>query len=242
MIPMLALPVLLCLQSQPNSSAPPTPVQPSHDEGWSWRVVPYLFATNLDGTLDVRNTEFTTDVEFSDLASHLDFAAAAVFEGRYGPWAFALDGNYVDLGEEGTGAAGVPGEADFKLTLLGLTGFYRVSPGSPFEVALGLRHLGTEQEVHVGAMNSESESDLLDGYVGGRAVWPFAERWRFSLYGDVGAGDSDLTWQGLANFGYDFGNWGLNLGYRILAYEFEEGSTELDIAMEGWMLGVEYRF
>jgi hypothetical protein len=239
---LLALQALLCLQSQPSSGTAPTAVQPARDEGWSWRVVPYLFASNLDGTLDIGGNEFTTEVEFSDLASHLDFGAAAFFEGRHGPWAFALDGTYIDLGEDAEGPAGVQGEVDFLLTMLGLTGFYRVGPGSPFEVALGLRYLGTEQEVQVGPESSESESDLLDGYVGARAVWPFAERWRFSLYGDVGAGDSDLTWQGLMNLGYDFGNWGLNFGYRVLAYEFDEGSTELDIAMEGWMLGFEYRF
>ena len=46
----------------------------------------------------------------------------------------------------------------------------------------------------------------------------------------------------LQTSGYDFDHWGANLGYRVLAYDVEDGSKELDFALEGWLLGIEFRF
>lgn len=229
--------LLFFFQSGPASAVPA-----ADHAGWSWRVAPYLFAANIDGTVEIDGTKVETDVAFSDVLQHLDFAAALFLEGRHGPWGFLVDSSYVDLGEDGKGPAGVTREADLELGLLGLAGLYHVSPTSPFDAALGLRYASVKADVQVGPLAKSGDSRLLDVYVGGRAVWPFAQRWRFSLYGDVGTGDSDLTWQALANLGYDFGNWGLNFGYRILAYDFEDGSNVLDFAEEGLMLGLEYRF
>lgn len=209
---------------------------------WTWRVTPYLFAANLDGTLSVGNTEVDTDVSFGDLVDKLDFGAMLMFEGHHGQFGFLVDSAYMDLGEDGKGPAGVAREADLKLGILGVEGLYRLTPTSPYEAVFGLRYLALDAEVTVGPASADGHSDILDGIVGARACWPFAERWRFGLYGDVGAGDSDLTWQSVANLGYDFDHWGVNLGYRVLDYDVKDGSKELDAAFEGWMLGIEYRF
>ena len=71
---------------------------------------------------------------------------------------------------------------------------------------------------------------------------PFAERWDVSVYGDVGAGDSDLTWQLATLVGLHWDVWGVAAGYRILDYEFESGSDNMDVAFEGLLIGVEFRF
>lgn len=226
-----------------RDAEPPTPPPPQEQEtGWTWRVVPYLFASNIDGTLSVGNAEVETDVSFSDLLESLDFGAMLLFEGHHGRYGFLVDSAYIDLSEDGKGPAGVTREADVQMAILGLAGLWRVTPTSPCELALGARYLDLEQELTVGSTSSDGDSRILDGFVGARAAWPFAESWRFELYGDIGAGDSDLTWQALADVGYDWGDWGVNLGYRILAYDVEDGSQEADIALQGWLLGFEYRF
>lgn len=209
---------------------------------WTWRVAPYLFAANVDGTVSVGNVEVDTDVSFGDLVEKLDFGAMLMFEGHRGQFGFLVDSAYMDLGEDGKGSAGVAREADLRLGVVGVEALYRLTPTSPYEAVLGLRYLGLDEEVTVGPASADGHSDVFDAIAGARACWPFAERWRFGLYGDVGAGDSDLTWQSVANLGYDLDHWGINLGYRVLAYDVEDGSKELDIAFEGWMLGIEFRF
>ena len=42
--------------------------------------------------------------------------------------------------------------------------------------------------------------------------------------------------------GYDFKDWGLNFGYRVLDYDIDDGAKSVDVALEGWVLGFEYRF
>lgn len=91
-------------------------------------------------------------------------------------------------------------------------------------------------------VSGDSSRDTFDGFAAGRATWPFAQRWSVTVYGDVGAGDSDLTWQASALLGLHSHNWGLGFGYRVLSYDFEQGSDELDLAFEGLMFGLDFRF
>jgi len=218
----------------------PEPVQvgPQEPDAWSWRIAPYLFAANVDGTLGVGPLEVETDADFSDLWNSLEIGGFLLIEAHRERFGLALDSAYLDFTEDGR-AAGA--EADLRLAMLALAGFYRLGPASPYEVALGLRYLDVEQELRVGAVTATGDSSVLDGFVGARAVWPLGRQTRFGLYGDVGAGESELTWQGVASLGYDFGSWGLNFGYRILDYDIEDGPKDLDVALEGWLFGVEYR-
>src|SRR4029453_4711191 len=57
--------------------------------------------------------------------------------------------------------------------------------------------------------SSESTSRELDGIVGvkGRTRLGTSGRWTLPFYLDVGAGDSDLTWQAAAGVSYGF-KWG----------------------------------
>jgi hypothetical protein len=224
-------------ESRASAASGGSEVAPDH---WTWRFVPYVFAVNLEGTLSVGANEFESEVEFADLFEALDFGFMALFEGRRGQWGFALDGAYVDLATDGEGA--VASELDVTMQFQDALALYRISPTSPVELALGARYLALERDVEVGPFQSDADDDVLDAIAGARSTWSFAERWRFALYGDFGTGDSDLTWQGIANLGYDFGAWGLNLGYRVLDYDFEQGSAEFDMAMKGWQFGVEYRW
>lgn len=242
MDPLLFVLLFSPLQSPTAPVDPPLAVQGHPESEWAWRIVPYLFAANLDGTLEVGATELSTDVDFSDLVEDLDLGLFVLFEGRHEPWGFVVDASYIDLSEDGKGPAGVPRSADVTLAMVELAGLYRISQSTPVDLVLGVRYTDLDTEIQVGSVSSDSESELLDAFVGGRVLWPFTEHWRLGLYGDVGAGDSDLTWQAIANLGRDFGNWGLNFGYRILAYEVDDGPAELDIAEEGWLFGVEYRF
>jgi hypothetical protein len=50
-----------------------------------------------------------------------------------------------------------------------------------------------------------SESDgSWDGLVGVRGDWQFSEKWYGAYQFDVGTGDSDLTWQGIATLNHRF--------------------------------------
>ncbi|MGB5567908.1 MAG: hypothetical protein WBM81_01280 [Sedimenticolaceae bacterium] len=62
-----------------------------------------------------------------------------------------------------------------------------------------------------------------------------------SYYGDVGTGDSDLTWQGRLGLGYRFDEVDAIFGYRYLDYDI--GGTDIDdITIKGPYAGVKMHF
>ena len=89
----------------------------------------------------------------------------------------------------------------------------------------------------------EEDTDLLDGIVGIRGYGRIGDgRWRFPYYLDIGTGSSDLTWQAIAGFSYQY-DWGdLMLVFRHLAYD--EGSDGLleDLSLSGPLVGARFRF
>ena len=212
------------------------------DPGWEWIVAPYLWAAGIDGELETGNASVEIEVDFDDIWDNLESAGLIWVEARKGQLSLAGDVVYLGLDLDGETPGGADADAEVDATILDLAGLYRLSPTSPLELGLGLRYLSMDTELDIGSISTDSDSDAFDGVVVGRATLPFAERWDLSVYGDVGAGDSDLTWQLMALLGVHWDGWGLAGGYRMLDYDFEDGSDELDFMFEGLLFGVEFRF
>ena len=78
----------------------------------------------------------------------------------------------------------------------------------------------------------------------GGSRYAFGDRlqWYVLLYADIGAGDSQLTWQAAAGLGYAFG-WGDVVGlWRYLRYDFKSDQAIQDLAFNGPMIGVTFRW
>ncbi len=85
------------------------------------------------------------------------------------------------------------------------------------------------------------DAEAWDGLVGVRGEARLGD-WFFPYYVDVGAGDSDLTWQGIVGVGYRWG-WGdLRLDYRYLSYEQGDDSLVEELTLDGPAVGVSFRF
>ena len=203
-----------------------------------------------------------------DYLSNLDMAAMLTFEARTGAWAIFSDLMYLDFSEESgsvktlTGPGGlvqVPVNAGTQLGLEGgvwqLAASYNFSSAqsSPFEILGGFRYLKLETTVdwqltgpiglfpQSGTLTETAE--LWDAIVGVRGKAKLGEgNWFVPYYLDVGAGDSELTWQGLAGIGYSF-KWGdVLLTYRHLFYEQKAGKPVHELEMSGPALGATFHF
>jgi len=215
-------------------------IQDPKSDSWSWRVAPYLWATDIDGSASAGPIDAEFETEFSDIWDNLDGALLLSIESRKGQYSILGDFIYMGLEVDGETPMGADADMELDTTILQLAGLYRLAPDSPFELGLGLRYSDLQFELDAGAFSPDSDNQIFDGFAAGRASWPFAERFRFSLYGDVGAGDSDLTWQTAAIVGMQFDNWGIGFGYRALDYDFEDGSDEFDMRLEGLLFGLEF--
>ena len=82
------------------------------------------------------------------------------------------------------------------------------------------------------------DENCIDGFVGLRKHAIVSDRSRFIFRGDIGAGDSDLTWSASALYAYTFNDRFSALGgYRWLDYDYETGSGPsrftYDVTYEG---------
>ena len=126
-------------------------------------------------------------------------------------------------------------------------GWEIVDTGSTqIEVVGAARYLAMDVDIkfHLEPVSEEKESDSAsnwDGVVGLRGRTDLSDRWYLTYYADVGAGDSDLTWQASAGINYRFQALDVTLGYQHLEWEFDDQLLD-DLEMSGPALGVKFFF
>lgn len=211
-------------------------------DSWHWRLAPYLWTTSIDGTLSTPISEVVVEAEFDDIWDNLDSAGLILVEAQRGQLSLLGDFIYMGLEADGTGPLGAPASAELDTTIVELAGLYQLSPTSPLALGGGLRYAEFETGIEAGMLSSSGGRDAFDGFVAGRVAWPLAQSLSLQVYGDIGTGDSDLTWQASATIGWMFDGWGLGVGYRVLDYEVDGGPTEVDLTFQGLVYGIEFRF
>ena len=93
--------------------------------------------------------------------------------------------------------------------------------------------------------------DWVDAFVGARARWALAPGQEIVLRGDVGGGGSNVSWQAIAAYSYDFTilngvTYSGVLGYKALYVDYEQGEGRtkyrFDVLQHGPVAGLNIRF
>jgi len=237
-----------------------TDTSESQDQ-WQFAGAIYLWGADIGG-----NTVGGSEVEvgFSDLLDNLEMAFMGAFAARKNNWSFLTDVVYLDLGVDETvelsvpiGPIQVPVTTSVDLDLQGLVlhfaaGYGLYSEGkSRLDLIGGVRYLDLDTDLFLelqslGPGLSRTISDSLttwDGIIGLKGYASLGERWFMPNYVDIGAGDSELTWQATAGIGYRAGRvWDLALVYRHLEWDFDSTRLIDDINFSGPTLGVIFRW
>lgn len=70
-----------------------------------------------------------------------------------------------------------------------------------------------------------------------------SDRWHFRYHLDMGAGESNFTWQAAAGVGFQAGEaWDVALIYRHLEWDLDSTRVVADINFSGPTLGVVFRW
>lgn len=212
--------------------------------------------------------ELRVDAEIgpNDYLENLQFALMLTGEARKGRWSVLTDIIYVDFGDQKTRARTLTGprgrvidtvhrelETSFSSTVWTLAGAYTLAHAPAWHVDLlaGFRYLGMDsdlkwrlegsREILDSAGSVSQDKSQWDGIVGIKGQVRLGDgHWFVPYYADIGAGDSNWTWQALVGVGYAF-DWGdLSLSIRSLSYDFDEDNA--DLRMTGPALGVSFRW
>ena len=228
---------------------------------WQYSGAIYLWGTDIGGHT-IRGSE--VEVGFSDLLDNLEMAFMGAFAARKNNWSLLTDVIYLDLGVDNTtelsipvGPIQIPVTTRTNLDLQGLVvhfagGYGLYSEGkSRLDVIGGVRYLDLDTELFLelqslGPGQSRTISDSLtawNGIVGLKGHASLGERWFLPYYVDVGAGDSELTWQATAGIGFRAGRvWDLALVYRHLEWDLDSTQLIADINFSGPTFGVIFRW
>jgi hypothetical protein len=199
----------------------------------------------------------------------LQFAVMLAGEVRKGEWALATDLIYVDFSDLSshvknlTGPGGivtVPVNAGVNLgmraTIWTIVGSYTMvhNSGGSLDAIGGFRYASIRTSADwsvagTGGLFSQSGSvaqslNLYDGIVGvrGVAVLSADGKWILPFEADVGAGNSNWTWQAYAGLGYRF-DWGdVVVSFRNLSFDQSAGKTLQGLRMTGPALSATFRW
>jgi hypothetical protein len=211
-------------------------------------------------------------IGIEQILDNLKFTFMGTFDMRKERTGFFVDAVYMDVGNSKSdvrdatiGGIGIPVDAsanvdlDLKSWIWTVAGYYRSldQPESTLDLLAGLRYTDMSQNVswnitgNVGSIpapdrtgNAEADLENWDLIIGLRGNYSFGAKhtWFIPYYLDVGTGDSDLTWQGIAGIGYKF-HWGETVAFwRYLEYDPPSDNAIADINFNGPAIGVTFRW
>ena len=222
-------------------------------------------------TFPVANTvDFS--MSFSEILDHLKMTGMGTIEAQKGRWGMFTDVVYLNVGGTRTRTRdhmidGVPLPVgvtvntglDLKSWIWTLAGSYRLqaTPESEADFFVGARYLSIEPRLtydfsadvgpFVGPARTGSRTvkgqdwNAIGGFKG-RVRFGDNREWYIPYYIDLGAGESQFTWQFATGIGYAF-PWGdAYATYRYLDYDFRSSSKVQDLTIKGPLVGVAFRF
>ena len=224
---------------------------------WKFNATVYLWGLSLDGET---NADEDIDISFSDIWDNLNFAIMGYLTARHGSWLVFGDIQYADLeGDDSTtfNFNGQDVSADFdievKQWVVHAGGGYTVSKSERHmtDIIAGVRYFyqDTELEFDSGQAQNlkvDDSADNLDAIIGIFNTLKLNEKWYLNTYLDVGTGESEFTWQGVALLGYQFKSVDAVFGYRHIYWDFDgdkglgKGYNDLDFS--GPIVGASFKF
>jgi hypothetical protein len=212
------------------------------------------------------------DISARDLIDNTHAAAMAAFEAQKGRYGGFIDVIYMNVGDSiddsptiGAGSLPLPpgitadAKLDVEATVFTVGASFRPvsNEAATLDVFAGARQLDAKTTLRwafsapfgpfVGPAQAGKASvsgDALDGIAGVKGQFNFGagRNWFVPFYADVGAGDSDLTWQAATGLGYRFGRFEVLGTWRTLRYEFASDRRLEKLDLDGPAIGLSYRW
>jgi hypothetical protein len=211
---------------------------------WRFKLGLYFWGASIGGQATAGDD---IDVDFDDILDSLNFAFMGVGEIGKGRWSLTADVIYLDAEDSSEVMPGV--KADLNLTNWVVTPFVSYNAvdnkGFRLDILGGARflYMDTELKIELDPILQAGDSDEnWDGIVGIRGGIDLNKHWYLPYHFDIGAGNSDLTFQAYGGIGYRFKHLDVVVAYRYLSWDFDDYMGVDDLHFQGPMAGLKFRF
>lgn len=217
------------------------------EEGWSFKITPYLWAMGVDGDIGVGPASVPVDKSFTDAVQDLEGALMLSAEARKGALGILADGSYLKLSETASTPLG-KFEAELQQWLLQGAAVYDVVQAEKTHLDLGAggRYMSMDATLSTpsGMADHNASEGLIDPILVARLRQQFTEKLSGVLYGDIGGFgvSANLTWQAMAAAGYSLTDWcSLLAGYRAIGCDYEKDEFGFDVTESGIVIGAQFK-
>ena len=192
------------------------------------------------------------EIEASDILDNLKMVFMGNYSGRNDTWAIFADYIYFKIGDSKTRTLPNLGDVhvglDMDATLIHAgVGYNLIDTGDGLlDLAVGVRYLDMGVDFRYDGVlidrTTSPSTYFTDFFVGVRGHKDINENWYIPYAADIGAGDTELSWQLFAGVGYRY-DWGdVKLGYRYIEFDMEDDAIVEDLILSGAVLGVSIKF
>ena len=233
-------------------------VEAKSNDDWDYQIAPYMWLAGQKGEVATIPPLPPADIDidfYDDVFGNINGAVMLVGEARKGRWGGVMDVAYTDIEIED------PTEGPLFNTVKSRTKSWMVSAAFLYglldeerkfmDLFGGLRYWSVESELTlteglIGPYGISNKESWVDPVVGLKGLRPFENSRFFYSYvfaiGGFGVG-SDFMWEANVNFGYQWTKtFSTTLGYRYLDVDYEDNEFLYDIAQQGLVLGLSWRF
>ncbi len=232
------------------------PVVAEESSGWEHKLAIYGWLPTFDGTLTYSLPGRDSVESDASVIDELDGVFMGAYELRKDKWSFLADVIYLGMsgGETiaediGQGRLETAVAQEFDAWVLSFYGGYNVidTGNAKLDIIAGMRYFSLDVEASIDfpildPIPLSPSFEVYDALIGVKGSFDINENWYVPYIFDIGAGDTDLTWQAQASIGYRFG-WGDVLAtYRYLHYEKDDLRLVEDFDLYGPKVGVVFHF
>jgi len=210
----------------------------------------YGWLPSLDGTLRFNVPGEPDESTSANAIDSLDAVFMGAYSLRNNEWSFLADMIYLKMSGDSQGPnPNVNLDVELTAKLYSFYGGYNISDTGKTSVDLlaGMRYFGLGMGVSrsgaiIGNGSLSADVDHYDAVIGLYGSYTIDENWYIPYMVDIGAGDSDLTWQANLSIAYKL-SWGDIIGtYRYIHYEKDESLLVEDFDLYGPKIGVVFHF
>jgi hypothetical protein len=230
----------------------------AENDTWEFQVAPYAWLAGQNGTIATIPPLPPADIDinfYDDIIGNINGALFLVGEARKGPFGIVTDIAYTDIEIEDP----TPGPLFTLLTsrteswIVSVAGFYRLTEkqGAFLDLIGGVRYWSVDSTLTLQAgllptRSASNKEDWFDPIIGLKGLAPLGES-KFFVSGFVIIGGfdvgSDFMWDANLNLGYRWTETFSTLfGYRYLDVDYEDSNFLYDVAQDGLILGLSWRF
>lgn len=227
--------------------------QRQNSNEWQFAAELYLWYASIGGSA---GQEGDLRIDADDLIDGLNLAFMGNIAMRKNRWGFMLDALYLNASDNQnilTRSAGVNLNVELDGWVVNPMLGYLVVDSDNFSmnVVAGARYLDLSTDVDLRNADPSAASfnqrlsgsgSIWDAMIGVRGEVLLNANWFIPYHLDIGAGDSDFTWQAFGGLGYRFERFDILAGYRYLSWEFEDTAALDDLNLSGVGVGVKFYF